>query len=154
MRSVKTEKKVLDNLSSHYAPFGLLSRERLSEVVNVVRFIELRKDEILQLRGETVRATSDCKPLVRHRDDFDEKIRHALIKTVHPNVAQTMMETGCRPLEARYAAESDDHHIPGSLLMPLYELRNRMDELDKNERYIVSWRAQCGRNLHTGADPV
>ena len=37
----------------------------------------------------------------------------------------------------RYAEEFDDHHIPGAILMPLYELRNRMDELDKNQRYIV-----------------
>ena len=43
--------RVLDNLSSHYMPFTLLSKERLSEVVNTVRFVELRKDEILQIRG-------------------------------------------------------------------------------------------------------
>ena len=47
MMSVKME-RVLDNLSSHYMPFTLLSKERLSEVVNVVRFVELRKGEILQ----------------------------------------------------------------------------------------------------------
>ena len=50
MMSVKME-RVLDNLSSHYMPFTLLSPERLKEVVNVVRFVELRKDEILQIRG-------------------------------------------------------------------------------------------------------
>lgn len=48
--SVKLE-RVLNNLSTNYMPFTLLSRERLSEVVNVVRFIELRAGEILQLRG-------------------------------------------------------------------------------------------------------
>ena len=46
MISVKME-RVLENLSTHYMPFTLLSKERLSEVVNVVRFIELRQDEIL-----------------------------------------------------------------------------------------------------------
>jgi rhodanese-related sulfurtransferase len=84
-----------------------------------------------------VRATSDCKLLVLHRDDFDDMIRNPLIKTVHPNVAKTMVETGYQLLDVRYAEESDDHHIPGAILMPLYELRNRMDELDKNQRYII-----------------
>ena len=88
-------------------------------------------------RCETVRATSDCKLLVLHRDDFDDMIRNPLIKTVHPNVAKTMVETGYQLLDVRYAEEFDDHHIPGAILMPLYELRNRMDELDKNQRYIV-----------------
>jgi CRP-like cAMP-binding protein len=88
-------------------------------------------------RCETVRATSDCKLLVLHRDDFDDMIRNPLIKTVHPNVAKTMVETGYKLLDVRYAEEFDDHHIPGAILMPLYELRNRMDELDKNQRYIV-----------------
>jgi len=50
MMSVKLE-RVLDNLSSHYMPFTLLSRERLSEVVNIVRFVELREGEIMQIRG-------------------------------------------------------------------------------------------------------
>jgi rhodanese-related sulfurtransferase len=48
-----------------------------------------------------------------------------------------MVETGYKLLDVRYAEEFDDHHVPGAILMPLYELRNRMDELDKDERYIV-----------------
>ena len=50
MMSIKLE-RVLDNLSTHYMPFTLLSKERLSEVVNVVRFMELREGEIMQIRG-------------------------------------------------------------------------------------------------------
>ncbi|MDT8386180.1 MAG: cyclic nucleotide-binding domain-containing protein [Thiogranum sp.] len=88
-------------------------------------------------RNETVTATSDCKLFVLHRDAFDEIIRNPLIKTVHPSVARTMVETGYKLLDVRYAEEFDDHHIPGAILMPLYELRNRMSELDSNQRYIV-----------------
>lgn len=88
-------------------------------------------------RNETVRATSDCTLLVLNREAFDDIIRNPLIKTVHPNVARTMVETGYKLLDVRYAEEFDDHHIPGAILMPLYELRNRMDELDPKERYIV-----------------
>lgn len=88
-------------------------------------------------RCETVRATSDCTLLVLNREAFDDLIKHPLIKTVHPNIARTMTETGYKLLDVRYAEEYDDHHIPGAKLMPLYELRNRIDELDKNQRYIV-----------------
>jgi rhodanese-related sulfurtransferase len=88
-------------------------------------------------RNETVRATSDCTLLVLDRTAFDEMIRTPLIKTVHPSVARTMVETGYKLLDVRYPEEFDDHHIPGATLMPLYELRNRIDELDKDERYIV-----------------
>jgi CRP-like cAMP-binding protein len=88
-------------------------------------------------RCETVRATSECTLLVLDRGAFDDLIKTPLIKTVHPSVARTMVETGYKLLDVRYAEEFDDHHIPGAILMPLYELRNRMDELDKKQRYIV-----------------
>lgn len=88
-------------------------------------------------RCETVKATSDCTLLALNHSAFEDLIQNPLIKTVHPNIAKTMAETGYRLLDVRYAEEFDDHHIPGATLMPLYELRNRMDELKKNERYIV-----------------
>lgn len=50
MLSIKLE-KVLENLTSHYMPFTLLSPERVAEVVNAVRFIEMRKNEIYQITG-------------------------------------------------------------------------------------------------------
>ncbi len=88
-------------------------------------------------RSETVVATSDCTLLALNHEAFDDMIRNPLIKTVHPNVAKTMAETGYKLIDVRYAEEFDDHHIPGAILIPLYELRNRMDELDPDERYIV-----------------
>ncbi|WJW74978.1 cyclic nucleotide-binding domain-containing protein [Thiohalobacter sp. IOR34] len=88
-------------------------------------------------RCETVVASSDCTLLALNHEVFDEIIRNPLIKTVHPSVARTMVETGYKLIDVRYAEEFDDHHIPGAILIPLYELRNRMDELDPNERYIV-----------------
>ncbi len=88
-------------------------------------------------RCETVRATTDCTLLVLNREAFEDLIKNPLIKTVHPNVARTMVETGYKMLDVRYAEEFDDHHIPGALLMPLYELRNRINELDRQQRYIV-----------------
>ena len=44
-------KKVLFRLSNLYFPFNNLSPERLQEIVNHIRIIELQRDEVLQLRG-------------------------------------------------------------------------------------------------------
>ncbi len=44
-------KKVLFKLSNRYFPFNNLSPERLQEIVNHIRIIELQQNEILQMRG-------------------------------------------------------------------------------------------------------
>ncbi len=44
-------KKVLFKLGKLYFPFNYLSPERLQEIVNHIRIIELQQDEILQMRG-------------------------------------------------------------------------------------------------------
>ena len=44
-------KKILFKLSNLYFPFNNLSPERLNEIVNHIRVIELQQDEILQIKG-------------------------------------------------------------------------------------------------------
>lgn len=88
-------------------------------------------------RSETVRAIEDVSLLVLDKEDFNELISNPLIKTVHPSIARTMLETGYSLIDVRYSEEYDDHHIPGATLIPLYELRDRMEELPRDEKYIV-----------------
>lgn len=88
-------------------------------------------------RCETVRMTSDGHVLVLDKTAFEELISTPLIKTVHPNIARTMLETGYSLIDVRYSEEYDEHHIPGATLIPLYELRNRLHEIDRSHKYIV-----------------
>jgi len=88
-------------------------------------------------RNESVKMIEDGELLVLDEDAFQELISSPLIKTVNPAVARTMAETGHKLIDVRYPEEFDDHHIPGATLIPLFELRNRMDELDKSQPYIV-----------------
>lgn len=88
-------------------------------------------------RNETVKATTNCCLLKLEKECFEEIIHKSLINTVNPTVAKSMIDTGYTPLDVRYEEEFDDHHIEGAQLMPLHELRNRMQELDKNAKYIV-----------------
>lgn len=88
-------------------------------------------------RNETVRMTSDGSLLVLDKQAFEDLISTPLIKTVHPSIAKTMLETGYELVDVRYSEEYDEHHIPGATLIPLYELRNRLNEFGKGKKYIV-----------------
>lgn len=88
-------------------------------------------------RSETVTMTADGKLLVLDKKDFKELISKPLIKTVHPKIARTMLETGYKLVDVRYKEEYKEHHIPDTILIPLNELRNRLDELDREDRYVI-----------------
>jgi rhodanese-related sulfurtransferase len=88
-------------------------------------------------RCETVRMTEDGTLLVLDKADFEWLISKQLIKSVNAKIAKTMLESGYKLLDVRYSEEFDEHHIPGAILMPLYELRDRIAELDPDKRYIV-----------------
>jgi rhodanese-related sulfurtransferase/signal-transduction protein with cAMP-binding, CBS, and nucleotidyltransferase domain len=88
-------------------------------------------------RNETVKMISDGKLLVLKESDFEQLIGGQLVKTVNAKIAQTMVESGYILVDVRYAEEFDEEHIPGCVLMPLYELRDRLSELSGGNKYIV-----------------
>ena len=88
-------------------------------------------------RDELVRMTSDGALFVLDKVDFDALIRKPLVHNVTPAVTRSMLDSGYQLIDVRYPEEFDDMHIPGSRLIPLHELPNRLGELDKSQRYIV-----------------
>jgi len=88
-------------------------------------------------RDETVRMTQDGTLLVLGKDDFGELIGKELVKTIPSKVARTMLDHDYGLIDVRYAEEYDEIHIPGSILIPLYELRDRIGELDKAKKYVI-----------------
>jgi rhodanese-related sulfurtransferase len=88
-------------------------------------------------RNATVRMTTDGELLRLEKDDFNELIAASQIETVSAPVARSMLESGYRLLDVRYDEEYEDERIPGSILIPLPELRKRFGELDVAERYLV-----------------
>ncbi len=88
-------------------------------------------------RSETVVMKEDSVVSVLDKSDFEELVKNPLIKTANQTVAKSMLETGHVPIDVRYAEEYDEGHMPGAILIPLFELRNRMDELDKSKSYVV-----------------
>ena len=88
-------------------------------------------------RAETVTMLEDGMLLTLGKEDFDWLISKQMIKSVNAKVARTMMETGYQFIDVRYREEYEYNHIPGALLIPLFELRKNVPQLDRNQRYII-----------------
>lgn len=88
-------------------------------------------------RSETVRMLEDGTLLTLGKEDFDWLISKQMIRAVSAKVAQTMLETGYKVIDVRSEEEFEYGRIPGALLIPLFELRKRMSELDMQQRYIL-----------------
>jgi rhodanese-related sulfurtransferase len=88
-------------------------------------------------RSETVRMLEDGTLLTLGKEDFDWLISKQMIKAVNAKVARTMMETGYQFIDVRYREEYEYNHIPGAQLIPLFDLRNTVPQLDREKRYII-----------------
>jgi len=88
-------------------------------------------------RSESVVMKEDSTVSVLDKNDFEELISNPLIKTVNQTIGKSMIDTDYVPIDVRYAEEYDESHIAGAVLMPLFELRNRLNELDKGKKYIA-----------------
>ena len=92
-------------------------------------------------RSATVRMTADGELLTLGKDDYQALISREMLDEIDPPVARTLLDSGHRLLDVRYVEEHEDSHIPGSLLIPLNELRARMTEIDRDARWVVYCRS-------------
>lgn len=86
---------------------------------------------------ETVIMLEDSEILVLGKQDHQELIQRPLVRTVQAQVAQTMLDNGYKLLDVRFAEEFSENRIPGAHLLPLAELSQRLNELDKDQPYIL-----------------
>jgi rhodanese-related sulfurtransferase len=56
-------------------------------------------------------------------------------------VAKAMQDNGYQMLDVRYEEEYAVAHIPGAILFPLCQLRQRLKELDPHSRYVTYCRS-------------
>lgn len=88
-------------------------------------------------RSETVRMIEDGTLLTLGKEDFDWLIGKQMIKAVNAKVAQTMLETGYKLIDVRTEEEFEYGRIPNAQLIPLFDLKKRIAELDPMQRYII-----------------
>ncbi len=88
-------------------------------------------------RNATVKMVTDGELLRLEKEDFDELITLPLVDTISPAAAHAMLEHGSKIVDVRYEEEYEESYIPGSVLIPLPDLRARLDELDGEGSYLV-----------------
>jgi rhodanese-related sulfurtransferase len=89
-------------------------------------------------RNATIRMVDDGELLVLGVEAFRELISRPLIEEVDPEGAQRLLDEGWQTVDVRYEEEFEDGHIPGAILLPLFELRQKVDEvLAADGRYIA-----------------
>lgn len=97
-------------------------------------------EEALVLKGTrnaTVRMSSKGRLLSLAKTDFEELVAAATIETVKPEVAKSMIDNGSKLLDVRYEEEYEDSYVPGSIHIPLPELRERIGELEPDKHYVL-----------------
>lgn len=88
-------------------------------------------------RNATVQMTSEGRLLQLSKTDFEELVSAPAMRSVTPEVAKAMIADDAQLLDVRFEEEYEESFIPGSILMPLPELRSHIPELDKNKEYLI-----------------
>ena len=98
-------------------------------------------------RNASIVMTTDGTLLKLSKEDFDELVSTPALRSVSPEVAQTMVDKGAQIIDVRYEEEYEESFIPGSVLIPLPDLRNHIAGLDKDKEYLVL----CAAGLRAAA---
>lgn len=89
-------------------------------------------------RNATVRVSSDATLLSLPGSDFKELISQPMVKSTDASNAKILLDQDETVLiDVRYEEEWDEMRIPDANLIPLPDLRDRINELDKEKEYIV-----------------
>ena len=88
-------------------------------------------------RNATVQMTSNGRLLQLAKTDFEELVSAPALRSVSAEMAKVMIKDGAEIIDVRFEEEYEESFIPGSVLMPLPELRSHIPELDKEKEYLI-----------------
>ncbi len=92
--------------------------------------------------GDSVNMVEDGNVLTLSKTDFDEIISNPIIDEVDSRTAIKMIDKGEALLvDVRHQMERDESSIPGSIFIPLHDLRKRLKELSNGKIYIAYCRS-------------
>ena len=89
-------------------------------------------------RNATIRMATDGTLMRLSKEDFNTLLKEPLMKTVTFEQAKEMVAKGAQLLDVRLPNEYEKWNIKGSVNMPLYFLRNKIDTLEESRQYIVA----------------
>lgn len=100
-------------------------------------------------RNATVSMIEDGQLMRLSQADFNAVLRPALVRRVAPREALMLIKRGAKFLDVRTEAEFHDHALPGSINLPLCDLRRLTDKLSRETPYITV--CQTGRRCTSAA---
>ncbi len=89
-------------------------------------------------RNATIKMAADGTLMRLSKDDFETLLKEPLMKTATLNEAKKMIAKGAKLLDVRLPKEFEKWNIKGSINIPLYFLREKIDTLQESQRYIVA----------------
>ena len=99
------------------------------------------------VRNATVTMLEDGQLMRLAKQDFDSLLKEPMLKRLSADEARQDISQGACWLDVRYAREHSHNRLPGSINIPLHELRTRLDELDSKTAYIC----YCGTGRRSSA---
>lgn len=89
-------------------------------------------------RNATIKMITDGTLLKLGKDEFDKLLKAPLMKNASPQMAKAMIDAGTHKIiDVRYEEEYEESFIPGSILLPLPDIRARSEEMDKEQPYLI-----------------
>ena len=89
-------------------------------------------------RNATIRMLTDGTLMRLSKEDFNTLLKEPLMKTVNFEQAKEMVAKGAQLIDVRLPNEFEKWNIKGSINLPLYFLRNKIDTLEPSKQYIVA----------------
>lgn len=100
-------------------------------------------------RNASVSMLTDGTLMRLGKDDFKTLLNEPMLEWVDYDQAQNLLAQGAKWLDVRLPSEFENHHIEGSMNIPLYFVRLKLKTLDKRTPYIVC--CDTGRRSSAGA---
>jgi CRP-like cAMP-binding protein len=89
-------------------------------------------------RNATIKMTTEGNLMRLSKSDFETLLKEPLMKVVTLDEAKEKISAGAVLLDVRLPNEFQKWNIKGSINIPLYFLRNKINTLDENKTYIVA----------------
>ena len=100
-------------------------------------------------RNATVVSLGDGELLRLNRKDFNQLLREPLLRRIGFEEATEKVRRGALWLDVRYPSEYQYDKLPGAINVPLAEVRNMFEVLDRSKEYVAY--CQSGRRSAAAA---
>lgn len=100
-------------------------------------------------RNASVTMLTDGSLMRLGKDDFRTLLNEPMLEWTSYDEAAALVSQGARWLDVRLPSEFENYHLPDALNIPLYFIRLKLKNLDKDSHYIVC--CDTGRRSSAGA---